>query len=116
MLLLQKRAVQWVLLLSLATAQVLLGQTATGNIVGRITDSTGAVLVGVDVTALNPEKGLTTRVTSDEQGIYRFLYLAPAAYSLTFQKTGFSTLQRSGLALRSNDTLSVDVQLAIGAV
>ena len=38
------------------SSQATFGQTATGNIVGRVTDSSGAVLTGVNVTALNPEK------------------------------------------------------------
>ena len=97
-------------------AQGLFGQTATGTIMGRVTDASGSVLVGVDVTALNPEKGLVKRTVSDDQGIYRFFYMDPATYKLTFSKAGFSSLERSGLALRSNDTLSVDVQLAVGNV
>ncbi len=94
----------------------LYGQTATGTILGHITDASGSVLPAVEVTAVNPEKGRTMRTLSDEQGIYRFFYLDPATYSLTFQKAGFATLQREGLALRSNDTLSVDVQLNVGNV
>jgi hypothetical protein len=91
-------------------------QTATGNIVGRVTDASSALITGVNVTASNPTKGFTTRTTTDEQGVYRFLYLEPATYTLTFQHSGFSTAERPDVALRSNDTLSVDVQLAVGDV
>jgi hypothetical protein len=91
-------------------------QTATGNIIGRITDSSGAVVPGVEVTALNPASGVSSRTVSDDSGLYRVLYLGPATYNLTFTKPGFSTLQRSGIVLRSNDTLTVDVQLAVGNV
>ncbi|MCC6863025.1 MAG: TonB-dependent receptor [Bryobacterales bacterium] len=94
----------------------LCGQTANGNIVGRVTDATGAVVTGATVTAANPAKGFTTRTTTDEQGVYRLFYLEPAVYTLTFQSSGFSTLERPDIALRSNDTLSVDVQLAVGNV
>ncbi|MCZ2079970.1 MAG: TonB-dependent receptor [Bryobacteraceae bacterium] len=91
-------------------------QTATGNIMGRVTDSTGAVVTSVEVTALNPATGVTSRTVTDETGLYRFFYLAPATYNLTFTKPGFSTLQRTAIVLRSNDTLTVDVQLAVGNV
>ncbi|MCC6363324.1 MAG: TonB-dependent receptor [Bryobacterales bacterium] len=100
----------------LSSGASLFGQTATGNIIGHVTDSTGSLLPGVTVTALNPEKGITQRTVSDEQGIYRFFYLDPASYKLTFTKDGFATLERDGLALRSNDTLTVDVQLNVGNV
>ena len=91
-------------------------QTATGNIVGRVTDASGALVTGVTVVASNPAKGFTTRTTTDEQGVFRILYLEPATYTLSFQHSGFSTAERADLALRSNDTLSVDIQLAVGNV
>ena len=103
-----------VLLLGLAT--VLQAQVATGNIVGRVTDASGALVADVEVTAVNPATGVTSRGTSDDQGMYRLLYLSPASYNVTYKKTGFSTLQRTEIALRSNDTLSLDVQLAVGNV
>ncbi len=104
------------LLAVLCAAPILTAQVATGNITGRITDPTGAVVAGVDVTATNPAKGFTTRASSDEQGVYRLLYLEAATYTLTFRQTGLTTLERSGVVLRSNDTLSVDVQLSVGAI
>src|SRR5258708_15744402 len=74
------------------TSQAMFGQTATGNIVGRVTDSSGAVLTGVNVTALNPEKGLKFRTVTDNEGVYRFFYLAPATYTLTFDPAGFGPI------------------------
>ena len=53
-------------------------QVATGNIIGRITDKTGAVVPGVTVTSLDPAKGLKSETVSDDQGMYRLLYLGPA--------------------------------------
>lgn len=91
-----------------------LAQTATGTILGHVTDPSGAAVPGVAVTAFNPEKGFTTRTVSDDQGIYRFFYLSPAIYKLTFEKAGFSTLDRDGVELRSNDTLTVDTQVRLG--
>ena len=105
-----------VILVLFGSAPVLRGQTATGTIVGHISDSSGAVLRGVEVTAQNPEKGTTSRTVSDEQGIYRIFYLEPASYTLTFRISGFATVERPGVALRSNDTLTIDTQMNIGNV
>ncbi|MCC6862299.1 MAG: TonB-dependent receptor [Bryobacterales bacterium] len=91
-------------------------QTATGSIIGRVTDATGAIVDAVEVTAVNPATGITTRTVSDREGIFRLLYLPPATYNLTFRKPGFSTLERTQIALRSNDTLTLDAQLAVGNV
>src|SRR5947208_614143 len=100
----------------LGIASVLPAQVATGNIIGRVTDASGAMVSDVEVTAINPATGVNSRATTDEQGIYRLQYLAPASYQLTYRKPGFTTLQRSEIILRSNDTLSLDVQLVVGNV
>src|SRR6266849_10505926 len=86
----------------LALASALPAQVSTGNIVGRVTDASGALIADVEVTAVNPSTGVTGRATTDEQGIYRLPYLAPASYNLTYRKPGFNTLHRTEIALRSN--------------
>ncbi|MCC6589498.1 MAG: carboxypeptidase regulatory-like domain-containing protein [Bryobacterales bacterium] len=103
-------------MMAMASAVTLSAQTATGSIIGHTSDATGAIAPGVEVTVLNPATGITTKVLSDDQGIYRALYLVPGTYNLTFQKPGFSTLQQTEVALRSNDTLTIDVQLQLGNV
>ncbi|MGH9668111.1 MAG: carboxypeptidase regulatory-like domain-containing protein, partial [Bryobacteraceae bacterium] len=99
-----------------SAAGTLYGQTATGSIVGRVTDTSGAVIAGVDVTALDPAKGLTFRTVTDQDGIYHFFYLGPATYTLTFSHTGFSSIERPGVQLQSNQTPTVDATLAVGSV
>jgi hypothetical protein len=99
-----------------ASAPALFAQSATGTIIGHVTDASGAAVAGVNATATNPEKGLVFRTVTDEQGIYRFYYLAPATYNLSFQKDGFNTVQRAGIILQSNQTPSVDIQLSVGNV
>jgi hypothetical protein len=106
----------FILAVSLICYRPTWAQTATGTIIGHLTDPSGAALPGVQVTATNPEKGFTTRTISDEQGIYRFFYLAPATYKLTFESAGFAKLERDGVELRSNDTLTVDEAMKIGTV
>src|SRR4051794_21030058 len=91
-------------------------QTATGTINGRVTDTSGAALPAVEVSATNPLKGTTVRTVTDEQGGYRFFYLEPASYTLTFQKSGFSTLNRENVQLRASDTLGIDIQMNVGSL
>ena len=55
-------------------------------------------------------------MSGGEEGMYRLLYLAPASYNITYRKSGFSTLQRTEIMLRSNDTLTLDAQLAVGNI
>src|SRR5579863_701068 len=100
-----------ILCLVCCSGSVLFGQVATGNIVGRVTDPTEAVIAGVQVTAFDPAKGQTFRTVTDQEGIYRFFYLAPATYTLSFSHPGFSQVERPGVLLQSNETPTVDVTL-----
>ncbi len=106
----------WLAWLLAVAAVRLSAQTATGNIIGNVTDASGAASPGVEVTVVNPATGVSSKVVADDQGMYRAFYLAPGVYNLSFQKTGFSTMRRTEVALRSNDTLTINVQLQIGSV
>ena len=72
------------------------GASSTGTIQGRVSDSQGAVLPGVTVTATSPAAlGAQTTVTS-ETGNYRFPAVPPGNYELTFELAGFNTLEARG--------------------
>ncbi len=84
-----------------ACAAVLLGssvtqaQVQTGSITGTVTDTSGAVLPGANVT-LNGDRligGDQTMVT-DTTGAYRFDRLVPGTYNLKFELQGFKTVDR----------------------
>ena len=102
--------------LLIAMCVSLFGQGATGNIFGRLTDPSGAVISGAEVTATDPEKGQSFRTVTDEQGMFRFFYLNPATYKLTFKHAGFATVERQNIVLQSNQTPTVDVTMAVGNV
>ena len=76
---------------ALAIAQI--GQTAT--LTGTVTDSSGAVLPGVTVTAASEAVigGPRTAVT-DENGVYRFPALPPGTYTVKVELSGFRTVPR----------------------
>ena len=57
-------------------------QQTTGTISGVVTDETGGVIPGVEVTARNTETGAVRTVVSDDLGRYRLFQLAVGAYEL----------------------------------
>src|ERR687898_2919626 len=74
------------------------GASSTGTIQGRVTDSQGAVLPGVTVTATSPSAlGAQTTVTS-ETGNYRFPAVPPGNHEVTYELAGFNTLKREGIS------------------
>ena len=92
------------------------GASSTGTIQGRVSDSQGAVLPGVTVTATSPSAlGAQTTVTS-ETGNYRFPALPPGNYEVTYELAGFNTLKRSGIALTLGFVANVNVELALATL
>src|SRR5688500_4667038 len=87
-----------------------------GVITGRVSDSSGAVLPGVNV-SLTSTSVIGGRATvTDEQGGYRFALLPPGVYNLKFELQGFNSVVREGLQLTTNFTASLNVAMDIGAV
>ncbi|MBM3749369.1 MAG: carboxypeptidase regulatory-like domain-containing protein, partial [Acidobacteria bacterium] len=91
-------------------------QEARGTILGRLTDSTGAVIPAVSVRITNVATGVTITVESNDQGNYLAPYLIPGAYRIAAEKTGFKRLEREGIELRVNDRLEVNLALEVGGV
>lgn len=91
-------------------------QEFTGNINGRISDSSGAVLPGVSATLKSPALQGTRNVVTDETGNYRFILLAPGVYSVTYELPGFKTLVREGVVVQVGVTTTLNVALEISQV
>ena len=92
-------------------------QAETGDIIGVVIDTSGAVLPGVAVEAASPaliEKIRTT--VSDEAGRYRIGDLRPGTYTVTFGLAGFSTLKREAIELTTGFTATVNAELKVGGV
>src|SRR5207244_3470915 len=58
-------------------------QTATGRIVGTVTDPTGAVIPGVTITATNVDTMVTYPAITNEQGAYQAPLLPIGMYTVT---------------------------------
>jgi hypothetical protein len=87
-----------------------------GVILGRVADTSGAALPGVDVTLTSPAVQGARSAVSDEQGAYRFGFLPPGNYTLRFQLQGFGTVQREGVQMTAGFTATVNVAMDVGAL
>ncbi len=85
------------------------------NIVGTVTDPSGAVIPDVQVTVSNADRGFNRRVTSDAAGEYTAPRVPIGNYIITLEKTGFQKLVRSGITVQVGQTLRVDLQLQVGS-
>ena len=102
--------------LLLATCRQGFGQAITGDILGTVQDSTGAVVPGAKITLTAVETGIKLDATSDPGGNYLFAQLKPGHYSLVVSKEGFQTQTTSNIDLQVGQRPRVDVALQIGAV
>ena len=92
----------------------LAAQEARGNLLGRVTDSSDAVIIGAKVEALNTDTGVRFSTTTNRSGDYIFPLLVPGSYTITVENSGFKTYSRKGIAVRVGDQLSINIAMEVG--
>lgn len=90
-------------------------QETRSTILGRVTDSSGAVVAGAAVTARNTATGVTAAAKSNDAGNFTLPYLLPGPYRVQAELQGFKKFSRDGIELRVNETVEVNVALELGA-
>jgi len=97
-------------------APAVLGQVATADLVGQVTDSSRAVISGVTVTVDNASTGLVRKTATDESGNWTIPALPIGAYRLRAEHAGFKAAAVSDIVLAAADRRRVDIALELGAV
>ena len=90
-----------------------LGQTVTGSITGLVTDPSGAVVVGAQVTAENAATGVKTTTQTNATGVYTIRFLPIGEYTLTVDAKGFTVDRVAAFPLEIGQTAKIDVSLKI---
>ncbi len=98
-------------LVPVSTAQV-----DRANLVGTVTDTTGALVPNARVEVVSQETGLRRQSQTNEAGVYAVFSLPIGAYSATVSHAGFTTASIKDLRLGVGDTRTLDVQLQVGGV
>ena len=91
-------------------------QGATAQISGTVTDQSGAVLPGVEITATQTDTGVTRSTISSETGFYVLPNLAVGPYKLEASLAGFRSFVQSGIVLQVNSNPAINVALQVGQV
>ncbi len=103
-------ALAWIGLISVLAA----AQVTTADIVGRVTDASGATISGARVIIENSATGGTRSALTGNSGDYALNLLWPGRYALRIEATGFKTFVLPELILSAGDRVRVDALMKIG--
>src|SRR4051812_13259993 len=95
-------------------AVTLHAQVSSGTLAGDVRDTSGAVVVGAQVTAVREGTGFSRATRSDDRGSYLLPDLPPGNYTLTAEKPGFRAMTSAGLVLEVNQRAQFDFALSVG--
>jgi len=99
----------------LAGSIIAFGQQTTGSIVGTVKDQQGAVVNTATVKATNLDTGFSRSAPANGYGEYRIDYLPVGRYTVEAGAGGFEHFVQQNIALDVDQTLTVDITLAVGA-
>ena len=91
-------------------------QVDTGTIAGSVHDSQGAGVASAAVTFVEITMNVTIKTQTDGTGDYASPPLRPGSYKVVAEAQGFKTQTRSPIALRVQDRLRIDFDMAVGSV
>jgi hypothetical protein len=101
----------WFIALIASTAAA---QVATADVVGRVTDASGATILGARVTIENLGTLITRSTLTSASGDYAINLLSPGHYAFRIEISGFKAYAVSDLALAAGDRARIDAQMQIG--
>jgi hypothetical protein len=91
-------------------------QESRGTILGRVTDSSGAVVPTAEVKATNVATGVVVSAKTNESGNYALPFLVAGFYNVTAENTGFKKFVQENVQVRVNDHVELNIQMAVGDV
>ena len=94
----------------------LVAQVDRGEIVGTVSDSSGALVPGVTVTITDVQTNQSTTRTTDSSGSYVASLLHIGTYTVSAEKEGFRKIVQPEVVIDVNQVVRVDLVLQVGAV
>jgi hypothetical protein len=103
-------------LLALLGVHLVCAQESVNNasISGRVTDTSGGVVQGAEITTRQTDTNLTSTTASDGEGRFRLSYLKVGAYEIKIHKDGFGDAVRT-LTLSAGSAFELPVSLTVAA-
>ncbi len=90
-------------------------QVSTADVLGTVTDPSGAVVQGATVKIVNTGTEETRNVATGSDGQYTFTALQPGSYVVTVTASGFKSFKATNLKVVGGDRIRLDAPLSLGA-
>src|SRR5437016_3981180 len=100
--------------IALALTFSLASQTVSTEILGLVTDPTGAVIPGAAISARRIATGDVRTTTTNETGNYSFPLLDIGEYQITCTASGFKSEVLRGVTLHLQEKARVNFQMQVG--
>jgi hypothetical protein len=97
------------------SAGPLRAQSFYGSILGTVTDQSGAIVPGAQVTATNIGTNEKREIATDAAGTYSIVNLVPANYKLEVEKGGFKRFTRQPVTVQVGGQVRIDVAMQVGS-
>jgi outer membrane receptor protein involved in Fe transport len=107
------RAWFFVLVVCLGVSLPVVGQRITGDIAGEVTDSTGAVVPNVTVTAVNTGTNLSRSGVTSDTGAFRIPELPIGTYRVTASAEGFKSAVQTA-EVQAGAVIQASFKLTVG--
>jgi len=91
-------------------------QFTTGSVQGDVLDEKGGSVAGASVEIKNLDTNFSRTETTNADGHFQFLNLAPGRYTITVSKTGFTTILQENVNLTVGQALSIPVTVKVSSV
>src|SRR6266545_769128 len=101
--------------LLLSSAAPAAAQSFQGGMRGSVKDAQG-VIPGVTVTLVNEANGVSRDTVTNGVGEYSFPAVDPGRYAVKAAVTGYKTFERKGMTIGTQQFVTLDLQLEIGAI
>src|SRR5438128_23229 len=91
------------------------GQAAYGNIIGSVTDPSGAAVPDAKVTATDTAKGVVYTAKTNPAGYYSVNNLTPGKYKVVVEAQGFKTFNQEPVPVIVGTSSTLNAVLQVGA-
>lgn len=104
------------ILVCLALSAEIFAQSNNATVSGTVSDTSGAFIPGVTITATNTRTGVVTTAVSNETGTYNLPNLQPGVYKVSAELPGFQTQTYTDVELGNAQQIRLNFKLQVGAV